>query len=75
VKPGGMLVYSVCTLVAAESTDHPTPDGFDVVAEAPSRGPWQAVAQGFRLLPHLTDTDGMTIVRYRRREDPAASLP
>ncbi len=28
VAPGGRLVYSVCTLTAAESIDHRTPDGF-----------------------------------------------
>lgn len=66
VKPGGTLVYSVCTLVAEESTDHPTPDGFDVIRNSP-RGLWEPVAQGFRLLPHVTDTDGMTMIRYRRR--------
>ena len=65
VRPGGTLVYSVCTLLAAESTDHPTPPGFEVVTEAP-RGPWQSYHQGFRLLPHVADTDGMVIIRYRR---------
>jgi 16S rRNA (cytosine967-C5)-methyltransferase len=66
VRPGGTLVYSVCTLLAAESIDHPLPDGFDVVTEPPP-GPWQPWAHGFRLLPHLTGTDGMVLVRYRRQ--------
>jgi 16S rRNA (cytosine967-C5)-methyltransferase len=65
VKPGGTLVYSVCTLLAAESTDHATPAGFEVAAEPPD-GPWQPFNQGFRLLPHVADTDGMVIIRYRR---------
>lgn len=66
VRPGGMLVYSVCTLTAAESIDHPVPDGFDVVAEAPL-GVWRPYGHGWRVLPHDDDTDGMVIVRYRRR--------
>ena len=46
--------------------------GFDVVGrEAPDlppmRAEWQEFGPGFRLLPHLTDTDGMVLVRYRRR--------
>ncbi len=66
VRPGGTLVYSVCTLLAAESIDHPLPDGFELVGDAPP-GPWQAWSHGFRLLPHLTGTDGMVLVRYRRQ--------
>ena len=34
VAPGGRLVYSVCTITAAESVDHPTPDGFEVDSDA-----------------------------------------
>ncbi|MCU1397106.1 MAG: putative rRNA methyltransferase [Acidimicrobiales bacterium] len=64
VRPGGMLVYSVCTITAAESVDHPVPDGFDVVSDAPDE-PWTAFGNGFRLLPQDADTDGMVIVRYR----------
>ena len=65
VRPGGTLVYSVCTLLAAESVDHPTPDGFTVVDEPPV-GPWEPWAQGWRLLPHRTGTDGMVMLRYVR---------
>ena len=36
VRPGGWLVYSVCTLTAEESIDHPMPDGFESIAEAPA---------------------------------------
>jgi 16S rRNA (cytosine967-C5)-methyltransferase len=66
VRPGGVLVYSVCTLLAAESIDHATPDGFDVDTAAPP-GPWEPWAHGWRLLPHRTGTDGMVVLRYRRR--------
>lgn len=65
VKPGGVLVYSVCTLLAVEATDHPVPDGFEVVDQPPSDR-WSSVGSGFRLLPQVADTDGMMIVRYRR---------
>ena len=66
VKPGGTLVYSVCTITAAESIDHVTPDGFDIVADPPD-DPWQPFGSGFRLLPQDADTDGMVIIRYRAR--------
>jgi 16S rRNA (cytosine967-C5)-methyltransferase len=66
VKPGGLLLYSVCTLTAAESVDHPTPVGFDVLGDTPGDH-WQPVGPGFRLLPQDADTDGMMMVRYRRR--------
>jgi 16S rRNA (cytosine967-C5)-methyltransferase len=65
VGPGGTLVYSVCTLLAAESTDHPAPTGWEVDPTAPG-DPWEPVAHGWRLVPHRSGTDGMTIVRFRR---------
>jgi 16S rRNA (cytosine967-C5)-methyltransferase len=65
VRPGGWLVYSVCTLTAEESIDHPVPDGFEPVAEAPS-SEWRAYGHGWRVLPHDHDTDGMVLIRYRR---------
>lgn len=67
VRPGGSLVYSVCTLTAAESTDHPVPDGFDVDDRPPPVGAWRRFRHGWRVLPHDADTDGMVLVRYRRR--------
>lgn len=66
VRPGGWLVYSVCTITGAESIEHHTPPGFDVVTEPPG-DPWQPFGQGFRLLPQDADTDGMIIIRYRAR--------
>ena len=66
VRPGGTLVYSVCTLLAEESVDHPVPLGFDVITDAPP-GEWQPFHQGWRVLPHETGTDGMILVRYRRK--------
>lgn len=71
VRPGGVLVYSVCTITARESIDHATPPGFEVLGREGSgvprlRDEWEEFGSGFRLLPHRTDTDGMVVVRYRR---------
>lgn len=64
VRPGGVLVYSVCTLTAAESIDHPVPDGF-VALEQPE-APWEPYGDGARVLPQTADTDGMVLRRWRR---------
>lgn len=66
VKPGGRLIYSVCTLTAAESIDHPVPDGFEVDGRQPPVGEWREYGPGWRVLPHDADTDGMVLIRYRR---------
>ena len=65
VRPGGVLVYSVCTLTAQESIDHPVPAGF-VVDDTEPDGTWRRYGHGWRVLPHDDDTDGMVLVRYRR---------
>jgi len=65
VKPGGSLTYSVCTVLAAESVDHPMPQGFEPIAEPPD-GSWTPFGTGWRVLPHHADTDGMVLLRYRR---------
>ena len=67
VAPGGRLVYSVCTVTAAESTDHATPEGFEVDPTPPPVGVWRPYGQGWRVLPQDADTDGMVMIRYRRR--------
>ena len=66
VRPGGTLTYSVCTLTAAESIDHPIPPGFDVIGEPPPVGTWRPYGHGWRVLPQDDDTDGMVLIRYRR---------
>ena len=65
VRPGGRLVYSVCTLTAAESIDHPVPEGFEVDDRPPGAGEWRRFGHGWRVLPQDADTDGMVLVRYR----------
>ena len=67
VKVGGSLIYSVCTLLAAESIDHKVPEGFEPIGDAPG-GEWRAFGDGWRLLPHDAGTDGMIVLRYRRTQ-------
>ncbi len=60
------LVYSVCTLLNAESVDHATPEGFEVDDAPPPSGRWRQHRQGWRILPQDADTDGMVMIRYRQ---------
>lgn len=70
VKPGGQVVFSVCTLTKSESlhvderiaTELP-----DLVAE-PLPDPWEAFGRGGRLLPDTFEGDGMAAFSYRRSE-------
>ncbi len=57
VKPGGRLVYSVCTVVPAETVG--VVSGFGSVA--PEGLPGRIWGGGLLLAPHLTGTDGMFI--------------
>ena len=66
VAPGGRLVYSVCTITAAESIDLPLPEGFEVDSTPPPVGTWRPFERGWRVLPQDADTDGMVLIRYRR---------
>jgi 16S rRNA (cytosine967-C5)-methyltransferase len=62
VRPGGRLVYSVCTVLPEETTD--------VVAglggRAPSGVPGTPCGDGVLLAPHTTGTDGMYIAVFDR---------
>jgi 16S rRNA (cytosine967-C5)-methyltransferase len=58
-----VLVYSVCTLTAAESTAH---DDGRWPALPAAGAPWRRYGRGARILPQDADTDGMTLLRYRR---------
>lgn len=57
VKPGGRLVYSVCTVVPAETVG--VVSGFGSVP--PEGLPGRIWGGGLLLAPHLTGTDGMFI--------------
>lgn len=66
LEPGGVLVYSVCTLTKAESLEidqylaerHPHLVPLPFVGE-----PWQPWGRGAILLPQTEGTDGMTLLR------------
>jgi 16S rRNA (cytosine967-C5)-methyltransferase len=73
VRPGGSLVYSVCTLTAAESTevdDRLAKQRPDLVPLDPPGEPWQPWGRGAILLPQAVGSDGMCLVRYRRQARP-----
>ena len=70
LRPGGRLVYSVCTLTRAETvgvaeTVLATLDGFRVL-DAPGP-PWRAWGPGALLLPQEAGTDGMFVLTLERR--------
>ena len=70
--PGGTLVYSVCTLTAAETVAiddwiadaHP-----ELVTIDPPGAPWRAAGRGAVLLPQAAGTDGMYLLRLRLAPD------
>jgi 16S rRNA (cytosine967-C5)-methyltransferase len=72
VRPGGRLVYSVCTVSAAETLDvdawaASTLPEFRALPPPPP--PWRAHGRGGLLLPHDAGTDGMFVLAL---EAPAA---
>ena len=70
VRPGGTLIYSVCTMTQAETSDvdswlgatHP-----ELEALAAPPAPWQPFGRGGLVLPQSAGTDGMFILRCIRR--------
>jgi 16S rRNA (cytosine967-C5)-methyltransferase len=71
VAPGGVLVYSVCTLTCAETVDVDEwlrgelgPDWEALPASDP---PWEPLGRGGLLLPQAAGTDGMYVLAVRRR--------
>jgi 16S rRNA (cytosine967-C5)-methyltransferase len=70
VRPGGRLVYSVCTLTTAETEaidEWLASDLPELTAEPPPGGPWQPLGRGARLLPQTADTDGMYLLGLQRK--------
>jgi 16S rRNA (cytosine967-C5)-methyltransferase len=65
-RPGGTIVYSVCTLTVAESTGVDDAAMSDLTAIDPPPAPWEPIGRGARLSPHALSTDGMCIFRYTR---------
>lgn len=66
--PGGLLVYSVCTLTSTESlaVDAALAERrSELVPEPPPGYPWEARGRGAVLLPQTVGSDGMWVFRYR----------
>jgi 16S rRNA (cytosine967-C5)-methyltransferase len=69
VRPGGALVYSVCTLTRTETEDVDrwlAESCLLFVAVPPPGEPWAPVGRGARLLPQAADTDGMYLLRLQK---------
>jgi 16S rRNA (cytosine967-C5)-methyltransferase len=69
VRPGGLLVYSVCTLTTVETAgiDRWLADERpDLVPVAPPGVPWTPAGRGALLLPQAAGTDGMFVLAVRR---------
>jgi 16S rRNA (cytosine967-C5)-methyltransferase len=66
VRPGGRLVYSVCTLTIEESTEVAAvvPAGFEPIALEDRR--WRPHGTGGLLLPQDAGTDGMSVFAWTR---------
>ena len=73
VRPGGTLVYSVCTWTVEESVG--VVDGFLAMngdlfeidgVDLPGAAVRQGVGGDVQIAPHRNDTDGMYICRFRR---------
>jgi 16S rRNA C967 or C1407 C5-methylase (RsmB/RsmF family) len=68
-KPGGLLVYSVCTLTLAETAAidrwlaGTSPDARPVMPALPPH--WERVGRGARVLPQAAGTDGMFLLILR----------
>ena len=69
LRPGGVLLYSVCTLTGAETTaidDHLAAARPELRALPPPGLPWSPLGRGARLLPQDAGTDGMYVLRMTK---------
>lgn len=66
VKPGGVVLYSVCTLTDVETVavDARVERELPSLAPVALGGPWQPRGRGGQILPQLRGTDGMFAIRY-----------
>ncbi|HTC81235.1 MAG TPA: 16S rRNA (cytosine(967)-C(5))-methyltransferase RsmB, partial [Acidimicrobiia bacterium] len=67
-RPGGTLVYSVCTMTNAETVaiDDWLADRYpELAALEPPGEPWMPRRRGALLLPQAAGTDGMYVLRLR----------
>lgn len=73
--PGGVVVYSVCTLTRAETleVDRWAAGAWPALAAlAPPGPPWEPLGRGGLLLPQAAGTDGMYVLALRA---PVAATP
>jgi 16S rRNA (cytosine967-C5)-methyltransferase len=69
VRPGGRLVYAVCTLSKDETLDvdeWARAELPDFAADAPPPAPWRRFGRGALLLPSDAQTDGMFVLSLTR---------
>lgn len=69
VRPGGRLVYSVCTLTEPETAgvDEFAAEALgEFVALPPPTAPWTPLGRGARLAPSTAGTDGMYVLVLER---------
>jgi 16S rRNA (cytosine967-C5)-methyltransferase len=69
VRPGGTVVYSVCTLTLAETAgiDRWLYESHPELVAVPPPGPlWERLGRGARLLPQTQGTDGMYVLKLER---------
>lgn len=66
VKPGGQIVFSVCTLTTAESlaVDERVADELPHLQPEAPADPWEPFGRGGRLLPDHFEGDGMAAFSY-----------
>lgn len=72
LRPGGLLVYSVCTLSRRETSSvddhvrraHPSLVAAPAIGAPPGTG-WEPLGRGHLLLPQAAGTDGMFLLRLR----------
>ena len=69
VRPGGVLVYSACTMTRAETegVDEAVAADDRLVAEPLALTHWRPWGRGGLVLPQDAGTDGMFVLRLRRR--------
>jgi 16S rRNA (cytosine967-C5)-methyltransferase len=68
LRPGGTLVYCVCTLTRAETLtvdDHVARRHPELSPLDPPGDPWAPWGRGAILFPQKADTDGMALFRYQ----------